>query len=106
MHKHAIAKWNFVGNIVLSLTLATLLLGGFKAQQPAVLSVERLNIVDSAGHLALVISYAVFCLKKKRSGVEHARPLGRVWNAALLFFNAVVEQECAAIYKGSPCAPT
>ena len=106
MHKHAIAKWNFVGNIVLSLTLATLLLGGFKAQQPAVLSVERLNIVDSAGHLALVISNAARLPGVTLSGVEHARPRGRVGSAGMLFFNAAGDEVGGLIYKGGPSAPT
>src|SRR5438034_11145340 len=106
MHNHAIAKWNFVGNIVLSLTLATLLLGGFKAQQPAVLSVERLNIVDSAGHLALVISNAARLPGVTLSGVEHARPRGRVGSAGMLFFNAAGDEVGGLIDEACPSAPT
>src|SRR5207247_161355 len=106
MHSHALAKWNFVGNIVLSLTLATLLLGGFKSQQPAVLSVERLNIVASAGHLALVISSAARLPGVMLSGVEHGRPRGRVGSAGMLFFNEAGDEVGGLIYKGGPGAPT
>ncbi len=106
MHSHALAKWNFAGNILMFLVLATLLLGGFKPQQPSVLTLERLNIVDSAGHLALVLSNAARLPGIMVSGKEYVRPSSRVGSAGMIFYNAAGDEVGGLIYKGGPGAPS
>ena len=106
MQSPALAKWIFAGNIIMFLTLATILVGGFKPQQPAVLSVERINIVDSAGHLALVLSNAARLPGITVSGKEYVRPRGRLGSAGIIFFNEAGDEVGGLIIKGGPGPPS
>src|SRR6266487_615299 len=77
MPSHTIIKWSFATNLVMFFALATLLLSGFRPQQPTVLSVERLNIVDSAGHLALVLANGSRLPGITVAGREYPKTRGR-----------------------------
>jgi hypothetical protein len=105
MHDHALAKWNFAGNIILSVALAALLLGGFKPQQSPVLSVERLNVVDSAGHLVLVLSNGARLPGNTFSGKEYVKPRGRARSAGMIFYNTAGDEVGGLIYRGEPGGP-
>ena len=106
MHSPAVTKWVFAGNIIMFLALTGILLGGFKPQQPAVISVERINIVDSAGHLALVLSNAARLPGITVSGKEYVRPRGRLGSAGMIFYNEAGDEVGGLIIKGGPGAPS
>jgi hypothetical protein len=105
MHSHALAKWSFAGNVVMFLALAALLLTGFRPQQPAVLSVERLNIVDSTGRLALVLSNGSRLPGIRVAGKEYVKPRGRVGSAGMIFYNEAGDEVGGIVYRGSPGGP-
>jgi hypothetical protein len=105
MHSHALAKWNFVGNIIMFLALATILLGGFKRQQSSVLTVERLNIVDSAGHLALVLSNGARLPGITIGGKEYVKPRERAGSAGMIFYNEAGDEVGGLVYRGGPSGP-
>ena len=105
MQSPALAKWIFAGNSIMFLTLGTILLGGFNAQQPAVLSVERINIVDSAGHLALVLSNGSRLPGITWAGKEYVKPRGRRGSAGMIFYNEAGDEVGGLVYRGAPSGP-
>jgi hypothetical protein len=103
MQNTAVAKWIFVGNLTMFLALASMLLSGFTRRQPPVLSVERLNIVDSTGALALVLSNAVRLPGGTFAGREYPQSFsGRGRSAGMIFFNEVGDEVGGIIYEGAP----
>src|SRR5260370_717581 len=56
MRNQGLAKWIFVGNLLMSAGLLSVSATAFTRQPPAILSVERLNIVDAVGHVLLALA--------------------------------------------------
>jgi hypothetical protein len=98
--------WNFACNVVMFLALVVLLVGGFKPQQSAVLSVERLNIVDSAGRLALVLSNGSRLPGITWAGKEYVKPRGRARSAGMIFYNEAGDEVGGLVYRGGSIGPT
>ena len=105
MPNHTIIKWSFATNLVMFFILGTLLLSGFRPQQPTVLSVERLNIVDSAGHLALVLANGSRLPGITVAGKEYPKTHGRASSAGMLFYNEAGDEVGGLIYRGSSGGP-
>jgi hypothetical protein len=97
----ATQKAMFVGNVVMFMTLLTVLLTGAGRQTPSVLSVERLNVVDSTGALALVLSSAARLPGGTFGGREYPQAfVGRGRSAGMIFFNEVGDEVGGLIYEG------
>lgn len=96
-------KWIFTGNIGMFATLIALLATGAMPQQPRVLTVERLNVVDSAGNLALVLSNGARLPGGTWGGKEYPQSfVGRGRSAGMLFYNEVGDEVGGLIYEGGP----
>lgn len=103
MRNQSLAKWVFAGNVAMFLLLAAMLITGFTRQQPAVLTVERLNIVDSTGKLALVLSNG----RRLPGGMFHGKEyppefVGRGHSAGMIFYNEAGDEVGGLIYEGAP----
>ena len=105
MRSHALAKWSLAGNVVMFVALAVLLVTGFRPQQPAVLTVERLNIVDSTGRLALVLSNGAQLPGITVAGKEYVKPRGRAGSAGMIFYNQAGDEVGGLVYRGGPNGP-
>lgn len=103
MENPTAAKWIFVGNLAMFLALAATLLSGFAGPQSPVLTVERLNIVDSTGALALVLSNGARLPGATFGGREYPQSfVGRGRSAGMIFFNEVGDEVGGLIYEGAP----
>lgn len=103
MPRSALARWLLVANVTMLLAVAALLLSGFARQQPAVLTLERLNIVDSAGNLALVLSNGRRLPGAMFHGKEYPQSfVGRGKSAGMIFVNEVGDEVGGLIYEGAP----
>jgi hypothetical protein len=101
MDKYVLTRWMFIGNVIMFAGLAAMTVTGFTGQQPAVLSVERLNIVDSTGHLALVLSNGARLPGGTFAGKEYPQSfVGRGQSAGMIFFNEVGDEVGGLIYEG------
>jgi hypothetical protein len=101
MEKHTLSKWMFIGNATMFAALTAMTVTGFTRQQPAVLSVERLNIVDSTGHLALVLSNGARLPGAIFAGKEYPQSfVGRGKSAGMIFFNELGDEVGGLIYEG------
>jgi hypothetical protein len=92
----------FVGNLIMFAGLATMTVTGFGRQQPTVLTVERLNIVDSAGRLALVLANGARLPGGTFAGKEYPQSFtGRGKSAGMIFFNEAGDEVGGLIYEGA-----
>jgi len=90
-------------NAGLLLAIAALLFTGFARQQPQVLTVERLNIVDSTGTLVLALANGARLPGAMFGGKEYPQSfVGRGKSAGMIFFNEVGDEVGGLIYQGSP----
>jgi hypothetical protein len=102
MRTQILAKSIFVGNAVMFCALVPMFVTAFTRQQPAVLSVERLNIVDSAGNLALVLSNSSRLPGAMFARKEYPRSfVGRGRSAGMIFFNEEGDEVGGLIYEGA-----
>jgi len=93
----------FAGNVTMFVVLATMLLGGFVRRQSPVLTVERLNIVDSTGALALVLANGARLPGGTFGGKEYPQSFsGRGRSAGMIYFNEVGDEVGGLIYEGAP----
>lgn len=100
MNNPAIARWIFAGNALMFVALATMLMAASRRHDP-VLTVERINIVDSTGTLALVLSNAARLPGGMFEGKEYPQYFtGRGRSAGLLFYNEVGDEVGGLIYEG------
>ena len=101
MKQYALMKWMFPANVTMFAALVTMTVTGFARQQPTVLTVERLNIVDSTGHLALVLSNGARLPGGTFAGKEYPQSfVGRGKSAGMIFFNEVGDEVGGLIYEG------
>ena len=105
MHSQTLAKWNFLANVLMSLALGTVLLTGFAPREPAVLSIERLNIVDSTGRVALVLSNGAHLPGISWAGKEYVKPRDRRASAGMIFYNQAGDEVGGLIYRGGAGGP-
>lgn len=99
----AFAKCVFIGNVTMFLIMTGVLLSGFSRQQPQVLTVERINIVDSSGKLALVLSNGQRLPGAAFRGKEYPQSfVGRGRTAGMIFYNEVGDEVGGLIYEGAP----
>ena len=102
MSNHTLGKWMFASNVIMFVTLATLTVLGFVRQAPDVLTVERLNIVDSNGRLALVLANGARLPGGTFGGKEYPQAFsGRGKSAGMIFFNEVGDEVGGLIYEGA-----
>lgn len=88
-------------NLTASITVGAMLLTGSRAQDPRVLTVERLNIVDSTGRLALVLANGARLPGAVFEGREYPPSfVGRGKSAGLIFFNQAGDEVGGLIYEG------
>lgn len=103
MQNHTVAKSIFVGNLAMFVALSAMLLARFTGQYPPVLSVERLNIVDSTGALALVLANGARLPGGTFAGKEYPQSFsGRGQSAGMIFFNEVGDEVGGLIFEGAP----
>lgn len=101
MRRDELTKWMFAANITMFAGLVTMTVAGFARQQPAVLTVERLNVVDSTGRLALVLSNGARLPGGTFGGKEYPQSfVGRGKSAGMIFFNEVGDEVGGLIYEG------
>jgi hypothetical protein len=102
MHAQAISRWMFAGNVVMFVALLLTLTGRLTPRQPAVLSVERLDIVDSAGHPGLVLANGARLPGAVFAGKEYPPAwVGRGRSAGMIFFNEAGDEVGGLIYEGA-----
>ena len=103
MPSQRLATTMFATNVVMFTVLLTLTLGGFARQQRATtLTVERLNIVDSTGRLALVLSNGARLPGGTFAGKEYPQSFtGRGKSAGMIFFNEAGDEVGGLIYEGA-----
>ncbi len=93
----------FIANLAMFLTLVTLGTVGYARHQSDILTVERINIVDSTGHLALVLSNGARLPGATFAGREYPQSfVGRGRSAGMIFFNEVGDEVGGLIYEGAP----
>jgi hypothetical protein len=103
MQNHVNSRWIFFGNLAMSLTLTVTLVTGFTRQPPSVLTLERLNIVDSTGALVLVLANGARLPGATFGGKEYPQSFtGRGRSAGMIFFNEVGDEVGGLIYEGAP----
>ncbi len=89
-------------NIVLCVSLGAMLMSAFTRQSPRELTIERLNIVDSTGRLALVLSNGARLPGAVFAGKEYPQSfVGRGKSAGMIFFNEVGDEVGGLIYEGA-----
>jgi hypothetical protein len=92
----------FLANILLFMAMLVLTLSGFGRRQPPVLTVERINIVDSTGALALVLSNGARLPGAMFEGREYPQSfVGRGRSAGMIFFNEAGDEVGGLIYEGA-----
>lgn len=102
MLKHDLHKGLFIGNVIMFVVFVAMTLSGFTRQVPSVLTVERLNIVDSTGRLALVLSNGARLPGAMFAGKEYPQSfVGRGSSAGMLFFNELGDEVGGLIYEGA-----
>ncbi|MEW5918419.1 MAG: hypothetical protein AB1762_18605 [Gemmatimonadota bacterium] len=95
-------RWLVLANVTLLATVVVLLMSGFTRQQPTVLTVERINIVDANGRLALVLSNGQRLPGARFSDREYPQSfVGRGRSAGLLFYNEGGDEVGGLIYEGA-----
>lgn len=103
MQTSTAARWMFAGNVTMFVALATMLVSGFARQPSPVLTVERLNIVDSTGALTLVLANGARLPGGTFGGKEYPQSFsGRGRSAGMIFFNEVGDEVGGLIYEGAP----
>jgi hypothetical protein len=98
-------RWLKAWAAISTLALTVLLWGAFRSRQTShmtVLDVERINIVEPDGSLALVISNADRIPGPVVEGKELARELssGRTGSAGMIFFNARGDEVGGLTFRG------
>ena len=102
MQTSAMAKWMFAGNGVMFLALTVMFVTGLTQRDSQVLSVERLNIVDSTGGLALVLANGARLPGGRFGGKEYPQSFsGRGRSAGMIFYNEVGDEVAGLIYEGA-----
>jgi hypothetical protein len=92
----------FLANILMFMAMLVLTLSGFGRRQPPVLTVERINIVDSTGALALVLSNGARLPGAMFEGREYPQSfVGRGRSAGMIFFNEAGDEVGGLIYEGA-----
>jgi hypothetical protein len=92
----------FLGNILMFIVMLVATLSGFGRRQPPVLTVERINIVDSTGALALVLSNGARLPGAMFEGREYPQSfVGRGRSAGMIFFNEAGDEVGGLIYEGA-----
>jgi len=82
-------------------TVGALLIDGAARRAPAVLTAERIDIVDSTGRLALVIANARRLPGAMFHGKEYPQSfVGRGRSAGMIFFNEAGDEVGGLIYEG------
>lgn len=103
MRNPTVAQGIFLGNSAMFVGLLVLLSGGFAQRASPVLTVERLNIVDSTGALALVLANGARLPGGTFGGKEYPQGFsGRGRSAGMIFFNEVGDEVGGLIYEGGP----
>jgi hypothetical protein len=103
MLSQRLAKWIFAGNISMFLALVVMFVPGASTQQQPVLTIERLNIVDSAGNPALVLANAARLPGATFGHKEYPKSfVGRGRSAGMIFFNEAGDEVGGLIYEGVP----
>jgi hypothetical protein len=96
------AKWIFAGNIAMFLGLIAMFGFAATSQQQPVLTVERVDIVDSSGNVALVLSNAARLPGGTFGHKEYPQSfVGRGRSAGMIFFNEVGDEVGGLIYQGA-----
>ena len=102
MSQSATVRWLTAANIALLTLVGVLAVSAFVRQAPAVITVERINIVDSAGRLALVLSNARRLPGATFHGREYPQDfVGRGHSAGLIFFNEAGDEVGGLIFEGA-----
>lgn len=92
----------FLGNILMFIVMLVVTLSGFGRRQPPVVTVERINIVDSTGALALVLSNGARLPGAMFEGREYQQSfVGRGRSAGMIFFNEAGDEVGGLIYEGA-----
>ncbi len=101
MQRDALMQWMFAGNAAMFAGLVIMAVTGFSRQEPRVLTVERLNIVDSTGHLSLVLSNGARLPGGTFAGKEYPQSfVGRGKSAGMIFYNEGGDEVGGLIYEG------
>src|SRR6266849_1706149 len=101
MRNQGVAKWIFVGNLLMFAGLLSVSATAFTRQPPAILSVERLNIVDAVGHVLLVLSNGARLPGASFAGKEYPQSfVGRGKSAGMIFLNEAGDEVGGLIYEG------
>lgn len=88
-------------NLAASVVLATMLLSASRAQDPRELTIERLNIVDSTGRLALVLANGARLPGAVFEGRAYPQSfVGRGTSAGMIFFNQQGDEVGGLVYEG------
>ena len=102
MLSQRLAKWIFAGNISMFLALVVMVVPGASTQQQPELTVERLNIVDSAGNPALVLANAARLPGATFGHKEYPKSfVGRGRSAGMIFLNEAGDEVGGLIYEGA-----
>lgn len=102
MRNDRIIRRLIISNAVTCLAVLAMLVSGFTRQPARELTVERLNIVDSTGRLALVLSNGARLPGAMFAGKEYPPSfVGRGKSAGMLFFNEVGDEVGGLIYEGA-----
>lgn len=102
MRQDTVTKRLFIANAMMCGGIAVMLVSGFTRQSAKELTIERLNIVDSTGRLALVLSSAARLPGAVFAGKEYPQSfVGRGKSAGMLFFNEVGDEVGGLIYEGA-----
>ncbi|MGE3527756.1 MAG: hypothetical protein AB7I33_17695 [Gemmatimonadales bacterium] len=95
-------KYLFAGNVSMFLLLAAMFLSGFTRQDAKVLTIERLNIVDSTGKLALVLANGARLPGGTFGGKEYPQSYSsRGKSAGMIFYNEMGDEVGGLIYEGA-----
>jgi hypothetical protein len=102
MRARSLLKLGLAANGTMFVALCVALTTAFARRQPPVLTVERLNIVDSTGRLALVLSNGRRLPGAMFAGREYPQSfVGRGRSAGMLFFNEAGDEVGGLIYEGA-----
>lgn len=103
MSTQRISTGLFVANVIMFSATLMLTLGGFtQSPRQTTLTVERLNIVDSTGRLALVLANGAQLPGAVFKGKEYPPSfVGRGKSAGMLFFNEEGDEVGGLIYEGA-----
>lgn len=102
MRQHPLIARLLTANIVLCGAVGALLISAFGTTSPKELTIERLNIVDSTGRLALVLSNGARLPGAFFAGKEYPQSfVGRGKSAGMIFFNEVGDEVGGLIYEGA-----